>query len=123
MRCFQPLVIDGGTHLDATVDARGSSSRRWRYEQLGLPLLWNTITRGCSRKRSYDADDLDVVAQARHPGTQGAHAADDHLDGHPGLAGGIEPVDQVSVHQVVDLRVMPLGWPALALASSLSMRR
>ena len=63
----------------------------------------------------YDADDLDVVAQARHPGTQGAHAADDHLDGHPRLTGGIEAVDEVSVHQVVDLEGDAAGLARLGV--------
>ncbi len=50
-----------------------------------------------------DADHLDVVTETRHARAQGAHAADDHLDRHPGLTGGIEPVDEIPVHQVIDL--------------------
>ena len=50
-----------------------------------------------------DADDLDVVAHAGDTGQQRAHAAHDHADPHPCLAGLVEPVDQFLVDQVVAL--------------------
>ena len=58
---------------------------------------------GVLQEAADDALDPDVLRQARNAGPQAADAADDQVDRHAGLAGGVEGVDDLRIDQGVQL--------------------
>ena len=61
--------------------------------RIGEP-FWMSLPGG---KVNYRAD-------AGQAGDQRAHAADDHADLDPGLAGGIQPANHALIDQIIDLQ-------------------
>ena len=50
-----------------------------------------------------DGADADALAESLDAGAEGAHAADDEVDGDAGLGGGVHGLDALAVEQRVHL--------------------
>ena len=96
---------------------------RASVEGMALPLAKATM-RACSRKRPTMLLTRMFSERPGDAGPQAADAADHQVDGHPGLAGRIEGVDDLRIDQGVHLG--PDGGrlaSALAFSASRAIRR
>ena len=94
--------FDGGDGFDAPVEVAvhpvGGAD-----EEFLVAAVEEMIDAGMLEESAEDADDADVFGQSRDAGAQAAEAADDEVDFHAGLRGGVERLDDFRVLEGVHL--------------------